>query len=136
MTEKATETKTRIGRRPCRHYTGGLGSCAKGREYFEVCRQKELGTTGCLRRLPCQGEEPGRETGYGVVQECPDYEPLSAEEVEAGRRRRARIEAMLRNKLSACCGAPLEESQVIKDGPRAGHGPRFCSKCKELQFWV
>ena len=40
------------------------------------------------------------------------------------------------NKVTTCCGAEIDESQVIQDGPHKGHGPRFCSKCGKLDFMV
>jgi len=44
--------------------------------------------------------------------------------------------AMIAKGMSNCCNAPLDCSHVIRSGSYEGHGPRFCSKCKRVVFWV
>lgn len=41
-----------------------------------------------------------------------------------------------RNGRSACCNAPLDESEVVREGPDAGSGPRRCSKCSALVMYL
>lgn len=45
-----------------------------------------------------------------------------------------------RNKLdmtkSTCCGAELDETRVIPDGPHKGHGPCYCSQCGKVAYIV
>lgn len=39
--------------------------------------------------------------------------------------------------VSWCCQAPIDESRVISaKGRHNGHGPRYCSRCKQLLFRV
>lgn len=38
--------------------------------------------------------------------------------------------------VSPCCNAPIDSSRVITSGRHRGHGPRICSKCKKLLFFV
>jgi hypothetical protein len=37
---------------------------------------------------------------------------------------------------SPCCNAKLDESEVVRDGPHAGSGPRYCAKCTKLVMYV
>ena len=45
------------------------------------------------------------------------------------------IEKMMKD-ISPCCDAPLDKSRVITSGRYKGHGPRFCSKCKNVVYFV
>lgn len=38
--------------------------------------------------------------------------------------------------FSVCCNASLDESHVIKAGPKKGHGKRYCSACGKFAYLV
>lgn len=105
-----------MGKR-CRHYNG---------IHNNTC---EVGIVYPKERGCCWGK--------GV---CQKYNPLTATEFEAKQREDEKadkhFEDCLRRKISTCCEAPLDESQVITGGRHKGHGPRFCSKCGRCCFMV
>ena len=39
-------------------------------------------------------------------------------------------------KLTYCCRAKIDESQVVKSGRNKNHGPRYCSRCRKFLFIV
>jgi hypothetical protein len=43
---------------------------------------------------------------------------------------------LLARGLSPCCEAPIDKSRVIRKGRHRGHGPRICSKCHQLVFFI
>ena len=91
--------------------------CGAGVNYYEHMRIKELGYTGCMLRLPCSGDT-GSTRGIAVI--------ASIEEA---------IDCMKKG-LSSCCKAPVDESQIIKEGQYKGHGRRFCSACHKCVSMV
>jgi len=94
----------------------------------------ELGREGCMLRLPCRGAT-GETRGISV-NECDRYEPVTEEQIQAELKQWDETKACIFSGISSCCKAPLDESQVITEGPRKNHGRRFCSKCGKLVFMV
>lgn len=101
----------------------GNDLCEKGLNYAE----EQGGMRGCL--MKCNGEN----------NQCKSHTILSDEEFKRHEENvNKQIEEtikMFKTKLSKCCNAAIDESQVIKEGRHKGHGGRFCSKCKKLLFW-
>lgn len=97
----------------CRHFTGIQN---------KVCEMK-------MQYAP--GGNPCFADGH-----CPQYSPLTADELEAKYAAMAREALLLKQGLSSCCDAPLNTAHVITTGRFKNHGPRFCSKCGQLAFMV
>ena len=131
---KSTEDRINV----CRHHRGQAihKDCDKGQVYDEVSRKEELGLTGCFLRLPCMGGKPGTITRGHAIEPCDLYEPHTREEVEAQDKEFKRTIDLMKQGLSSCCEAPIDESHVIPDGQHKGHGPRYCSKCKRCVYMV
>lgn len=68
--------------------------------------------------------------------ECPKQRMPTEEEVVASHRERDDRDAAIAAGFSPCCGEPLDESRVRKDGPCKGMGPRDCPKCKEMVYYA
>lgn len=68
--------------------------------------------------------------------QCPGYEPPTPEIVEARRAANRRRMELLSRGLSDCCEASIDTRNVVTEGRYKGHGPRYCSKCHRLLFYV
>lgn len=127
----------------CRHFTGLLHAsedrtvtCKAGISYYHLMKIDELGSRGCMCRTPCTGKKPGTEIRGHKVAYCPKYEAMTEQDIKEELDGWEQTKMALMNNVSSCCYAELDESQVIQEGPHAGHGPRFCSKCKKVAFMV
>jgi hypothetical protein len=115
----------------CQHFTGRdfngeSDKCAKGICYGTVVGAAPY-SISCIRNEHwIEGDRPA----------CSSYEARTEAQVDAEEARQARAFELLGRGLSECCEAPIDESQVISTPPHIGHGPRFCSKCKRVAFWV
>lgn len=122
----------------CKHIGGSLNKgaddpsevCKAGVSYYELMKIDTLGIFGCCCRVPCGGS-----TGE-KINDCEKYQPLTDQEIQAKLDEWKETKRCLSENISRCCKAALDESHVIKDGPHAGHGPRYCSKCHTLAFRV
>lgn len=109
----------------CFHFTGIQNKvCPNGVKYEDVF-SKGPG----LRVLPCiYGNREGTP--------CQHYREPTPEEIQASKEQFQLAMQRIRDGVSPCCGAALDESQVIRSGYHEGHGPRFCSDCKKLAYEV
>lgn len=116
----------------CEHFIGVRDNkkCKAGMVYDEVMQVGKLGVLGCMLRLPCHGDKTKQ------TLPCEKYSPLSEAKIDQIVKEFERRDELLLKGLSFCCEAPIDESQVIKEGRHKGHGGRFCSKCKKVVFWV
>lgn len=126
----------------CKHYTGALNErCDAGVRYADLVAP---GTYGFALILPClpslragQRAALARAPALPVVT-CGKFTALTAEEVKAheaeAKAHVRRLFAAVEAGVSPCCGAALDESQVITTGSHAGHGPRFCPACRRVVF--
>jgi hypothetical protein len=115
----------------CRHFNGvNNDNCKADITYDDAIRRKALGDLGCMLRLPCHGDKSAK------ILPCGQYSPLTEEEINAEIKEWDEHMDLLMAGRSSCCGAEIDESHAIKDGPHKGHGPRFCSECKKLAFYV
>lgn len=136
------------GRDPskCRHFNGtSNGRCEAGVKYESVNVQHEPIRYRNLRpggkpeptvytisgSLPCADR-----FNLGGHATCPSYSPLTAEEIAERDAADKRSMDLLRQGLSSCCEAPIDESRVIREGRHKGHGPRYCGKCGRCVFVV
>ena len=101
--------------------------CGADVNYYEHMRIKELGYTGCMLRLPCFGNT-GSTRGIAVIP-CSLYQPPTEEAIQAEIASVEEAIDCMKKGLSRCCKAPVDESQIIKEGQYKGHGRRFCSAC-------
>ena len=108
--------------------------CKAGVEYYALVDIEKNGRQGCALRLPCHGDTG--ETRGIPVSPCDKYEPLTEEMIAEHEKDVQRTIDCLRADVSSCCEAPIDKSQVIKDGKHKNHGPRFCSKCKKMVYMV
>ena len=130
MTSAAAEfEKKRIKRRleTCQHFTGIQHRRCK----MEVCYDHVRGDKPYA--LACFHDERWEEGGRP---HCTSYLAMTEEQVAAEEAEFERDLALIAKKLSPCCEAPFDESQVITSGRHKNHGPRFCSKCKRVVMWV
>jgi hypothetical protein len=110
----------------CRHGTAlSRGRCEVGVCYKDVRSDDDIFQG--LQRYPCFGI--GADT-------CTRYEPRTPEEIAESEAQAKRRTDLINRGLSFCCEAPIDESHVVKEGRHAGHGPRYCSKCRDLVFLV
>jgi len=122
----------------CRYYRSPAmhESCEKGRVYDEVNRRDELGSTGCMLRMPCLGDTQGSVVRGQTIEPCDLHEPHTREEIEAEDKAFQRAMELMKQGLSSCCEAPIDTSHVIPDGKHKNHGPRYCSECGRLAYMV
>ena len=122
----------------CRYYRCPTTNkdCVKGRVYEEVIRRDELGSTGCMLRMPCLGETQGSTVRGQTIEPCDLYEPRTREEIEAEDKVFQRTMELMKQGLSSCCEAPIDTSHVIPSGQYKNHGPRYCSECGRLTYMV
>lgn len=124
----------------CKYFTGchpiEISVCKKGHVYADIAKLNELGRTGCICRLPCTGRRAGSVECGNTVQSCDDYTPLSKKEIKDEIDNIDRCIKLTKKRLSTCCEAQIDESQVIKKGRYKGHGPCFCTKCGKVVYWV
>ena len=109
------ELKQKADKR-CRHFNGIQN---------KVCESKIQYPS--FKELPCFNE--------GNF-ECEGYNPLTPEEQAVKDAEFQRHIDLMRKGLSSCCEAPFDTSRVITSGPHKNHGPRTCSKCQKMCFWV
>lgn len=122
----------------CKHIASGSheGSSDKSKtclasvSYYELMEIDRLGILGCCCRLPCGGK-----TGEGISH-CSKYQPLTGAEIQAEIDGWEKSKRCLAEDISSCCEAPIDHSRAIQDGAHAGHGPRYCSKCRKLAYMV
>ena len=127
----------------CRHFTSlieGLRDkavkCDAGISYYELCKIDELGHTCCALRHPCGWRKMGSTHDGQLIQTCNKYEPLTEEEIQQEVDEMNRVMECIEKGISSCCGSPIDESHVIKEGQYKNHGSRFCGKCKKLVYMV
>ncbi len=127
----------------CKHYTHSREMtkykdvlCKAGVSYYELMRIDELGTQGCMARIPCYGNKAGTIVRGIMVETCEKYEPLTEEEIQKQIDGIKETEDMLTKDISPCCKALIDKSQVIKEGRYKNHGPRYCSKCHRVVYMV
>ncbi len=121
----------------CRHHNGTVNKeCKVGVVYDVISRRKELGDCGCMLRLPCMGDSVGSTTRGNKVEPCTSYDSTPREVVEKAEREFQRAMDCMRRNVSQCCGAEIDKTHVIPDGPHKNHGPRFCSSCHKVVFMV
>lgn len=102
----------------CRHYNGYFKkSCEAGVEYDAV-KQDKL--------YPCMGE----------TETCSSLSFLTDEEIATEEAEIDQAFDLIKQGLSPCCKAPLDESEVITEGKYKGHGKRYCSKCRQFVYGV
>lgn len=124
----------------CVHFTGiphcdrDANKCEAGVNYHALMRVDELGRNGCALRIPCTGST-GITRGE-AIEPCEKYQVPTEEEIQAKLDEHQRLIDCLMNHVSQCCGAEINESEVIQDGPHKGHGPRYCSECGKCVFMV
>ena len=104
--------------------------CRAGVNFYQHMRIEELGYTGCMLRLPCTGNK-GSTRGIAVIP-CDKYQPPTEEAILAEIAMWEDAIDCMKKGISSCCKAPIDESQVIKEGQYKGHGRRFCSACGKL----
>ena len=111
----------------CKHFNGiQHGSCRAGIVYKAVRHP----AAPASHNLPCFTDR----NPCGAV--CSSLALPTAEEAAAEEARiNLAVERACAN-LSPCCGASVDERQVIRKGEHKGHGPRFCSACNKLAFQV
>ncbi len=110
--------------------------CKAGVSYYDLCKVKECGLTGCGLRYPCLGAEIGSTRHGQIVEPCSKYLPMSDEEIQSRVDEWKKVTDCLGKNISPCCNAEINESRVIKKGKYKGHGPRYCNKCKKVVFMV
>lgn len=122
----------------CTHFDGlPIGMSDKSAKCKAgVCYRELVGgpDEGWARRVPCTPPyRPGDEQNMVY---CEKFQATTPEEIAA--RDEAFKHAMECHKrgVSSCCEAPLDTSNVHTEGPYKGHGPRYCSKCRKVQFIV
>ena len=114
----------------CRHFNGiQHDTCGAGVRYRDLTGYVPGGIAE--RSLPCL--PPPHNLPLAA---CPYLAFKTAEEIEAEEKAWERSVDLLRRGLSPCCEAPLDVSHVIERGRHKGHGPRFCSKCRQLCMMV
>ena len=99
----------------CRHFNGVQNKVCESKVEYPACT------------IPCFGE--------GNL-ECEGYYPLSSEELAARDAADTRRYCLWKQGLSDCCEAPIDMKFVAAKGAFKGHGPRYCSKCRNLLFMV
>lgn len=77
-------------------------------------------------KLPCF-------EGHGT---CPSREYTTDQELDKELEERARFWAKIKEGVSPCCDAPINNLKGIPDGPHKGHGARHCTKCGACLFIV
>ena len=106
----------------CIHFTGIQNKvCEAGVVYLD----KRAGVFP--NNFPCLGRG-------GIV--CEKFEKPTLEQVEQSRADLLEWVGKIARGISPCCGAPLDMSRVIERGKHAGHGPRYCSNCKQFVMMV
>lgn len=111
-----------IRKNTCRYYIGfGNVNCNAGRNSRDMSADTDDGL---------------RHSCFGETDKCELYNPFSQEEQTQREAEHERRCELLRNGLSPCCEAPVDESQVITSGRFKGHGSRYCSKCRKLLYTV
>jgi len=110
----------------CIHFTGIHNDACKAGVKYRAVRVDEP-----RRGWPCL-------TLAGQVQvgRCDLYRDPTPEEIAADKARLDRVLDCMRRRVSTCCEAPYDTSQVIQSGRHKGHGPRFCSKCGKVAVLV
>lgn len=104
----------------CKHYNGAVHkSCSE--------QLAGAGDGGIMSRLPCFGKQTGH---------CEKCEPYTEAEIAKEIADSERAMRCIQEGLSSCCEAPLDTRNVITEGRYKGHGPRYCSKCKQIVFMV
>ena len=127
----------------CRHFTGLLGAseddsvaCKAGVAYYDLMKIDEFGSSGCMCRVPCLGGKPGDYKNGYEIEFCGEFEPNTEQDIQDRINSIEQTTMAMQNNISPCCYAELDKSEVIQEGPNAGHGPRFCSKCKKVAYIV
>jgi hypothetical protein len=102
----------------CRHFNGFRhGRCRADQEYQRA---------GCVESgWACFGENPGA---------CEWYSRLSDGEFAIKLQRIRNTVTSIQEGKSPCCGAAIDESRVIQQGPLQGHGRRYCTACGRLVY--
>ena len=122
----------------CRYYRSPASNkdCVKGRIYDEVNRRIDLGSRGCMVRLPCMGDKQGSVIRGHRIEPCDLHEPHTREEIEAEDKEFQQMIDLMKQGLSSCCGAQIDTSMVITEGQYKNHGPRFCSACGRCVYMI
>jgi hypothetical protein len=106
----------------CRHFRGiQHATCQAGVNYIDLHRQHAPDYVS-----PC----------FGDGSCCPQYSPNTPEEMAEQDAAYDQAVARIKQGLSPCCGAEIDDSNVAESGRRKGHGPRYCSRCKKVAFIV
>ncbi len=112
----------------CVHFTGiQHDTCEAGIAYRDVNGgRKHLAVLPCLPNMPHLAREESV-----PCEKCrfPTEEEIAADDFEV-----TKVLDCIEAGVSPCCGAPLDEARVIRSGRHKGHGPRYCTKCKQLAF--
>lgn len=69
-------------------------------------------------------------------QSCAKFEAVTPEDVAAREAQVAQSMERMRQNLSTCCAAPIDDSQLIKSGRYKGSGWLFCTQCKKAYAHV
>lgn len=122
----------------CKHFNGVQNDRCKLGVCYSSLTNQERPVFGQIpersHHLPCLPPF-GRNSDLPQAQ-CEKREFQTVAEIEAEEAETKRFLDCLDRGVSGCCEAPINETQVIRNGPHKGHGPRFCSKCGKLAFMV
>lgn len=111
----------------CVFFTGIQNKeCKAGLRYADVRKHCACHPPGLL---PCLY---GNREGHP----CDRFQEPTEEQVAESHKEAMDVMNSLLAGKSACCGAALDESRVLRGGRRDGHGPRYCSKCHKLAYVV